>query len=376
MSLRADFQFASDEEDSDTSSLFTRPHRPPHARQTSIVSLHTAHEMYDIADLLGTSIDAPLDRPQHIRAQSIYIEDTIIDPSIHSVTSDDETDIDKSQGSLLSSSRSRISYSSSYSTPPSEYELVSSDGEIERVYLPPSPIYPGFHLPRSRNDAPSLISSRSHSSYSSSSSHLLPPTPGLVSPADEAYALPVITESENQEWERFSISSEDLCISPPDALVDAWPRKPSNLQWILTNSPQDDEIVEEPIQPDSPGLLSPSVSDSLASPMSPLSPKTPATPLSPTKISSFARFMKKDKGSRTSVSSAFSQLPLDSKAMKAEEKRLRKEEAKARTERLAEQLKARAKEPTRSIGDSSSISTERNKKEPHAMYGGLAGIVM
>jgi len=359
-----------------------------HARQTSVVSMHTAHEMYDIVDLLGAAIDAPMDRPRHERAQSEDLKEAIPDPSVHSPISDDENDVDRTQGSIMSSSRSRVSYSSSYSySQPSEYELVTADGEVERVYLPPSPTFPGFHLPRSRtsalSDTPSLTSSRS-----SVSSQLLPPTPGLISPAEYGDShLPIIVEkqSENSEWERSSISGHEgmptLRISPPDTLVDAWPKKKSTLQWKMLESPREDEIAEEPLHTDSPSPLTPSASDGFSSPMSPLSPKTPIspmTPLSPTssaKISSLARFMKKDKGTRDSISSQVSQLPLDSKALKAEEKRRRKEEAKARTERLAEQLKARAKERAREA-DTSSVSTERKKKDPAAMYGGIAGVVM
>jgi hypothetical protein len=382
---------SSSSSDDEYDSLFTRPQRssqppePSHARQTSIVSLHTADEIYDVADLLGSAVGTPADRPRHERAQSEDILEAIPDPSISFPVSDDENDVDRPQGSILSS-RSRISSQSSYSYQPSEYELVTADGEIEKVYLPPSPVYPGFHLPRSRvSDTPSLVSSRSRSSYSSStSSHLLPPTPGLTSPAEYGeHPLPVIAEkqSESPEWERSSDSgyrgSLPLHISPPVVLADAWPKKKSNLQWIVPEN----EITEESIHSRSQSPVSFTFSDSnstLTSPLSPRTPTTPQTPLSPTstvKISSLARFMKKDNSSRSSISTQASHLPLDSKAVKAEEKRRRKEEAKARTEKLAEQLKARAKERARAA-DASSISTERKKREPGAMYGGLAGVVM
>ncbi|KAJ3747105.1 hypothetical protein DFH05DRAFT_1414266 [Lentinula detonsa] len=385
-------------EDDDDRSLFTRPRLSSHTRQTSstsVVSLRTAHEMYDIVDLLGSAIDAPVDRPRHERAKS---DETILDPSVHSPTSEDESDSDKHQNSILSSrksTQSRVSYASSYSQL-SEFELVTAEGEIERVYLPPSPFFPTSHMPRSRTSAisetPSLTSSRSRSSYSSTSSHHLPTTPGFVSPAEysDGTPLPVIIEKhiEGQEWSIHPSSDKipPLRISPPDTLINSWPKQKSKLQWKVPKSPRKDAkdaITEEPCQSDSPGPLSPSSSDS-CSPTSQNSPRTPhsLSPASPsTKTSPFYLFSKKEKVSRSSVSSSISnqvsQLPLDDKTMKAEEKRRKKEEARARTERLAQQLKARAKENARIEADNNSIvSAERRKKEPGAMYGGIVGIVM
>lgn len=72
--------------------------------------------------------------------------------------------------------------------------------------------------------------------------------------------------------------------------------------------------------------------------------------------------------------STASQLPSNSKAMKIQEKRLRKEEVKVTTEPLTGQLKARAKELARSIGDSSSNSTET--EHLRAMYGVIAGFLV
>ncbi|KAJ4481981.1 hypothetical protein J3R30DRAFT_3285643 [Lentinula aciculospora] len=382
---------SSAEDDEGLDSLFTRP-RHLHTRQTSVmsvVSLRTAREMHDVVELLGSTIDVPIDQPRHERAKS---DETILDPYIHSPVSDDESDADKHQSSILSSSQLRVSYASSYSQP-SEFELVAADGEIERVYLPLSPSFPGFHIPQYRasavSETPSLTSSRSRSSYSSTSSHQLPSTPGIITPAEysDGPPLPVIVEkqSEGQEWSSNSSSEEisALRISPPNSLVNSWPKQKSKLQWKVSKSPRRDTITEEPRQPASPGPLSPSFSDTL-SPVSPNSPRTPS-PLSPTspptKTSPFSLFTKREKGSRSSVSSSISsqvsQLPLDNKTMKAEEKRLKKEEAKARTERLAQQLKTRAKERARAEADNNStISIERRKKEPGAMYGGIAGVVM
>ncbi|KAJ3756496.1 hypothetical protein EV360DRAFT_95675 [Lentinula raphanica] len=383
-----------DHDDADYHSLFTRP---SHNRQTStvsVVSLDTAHEMHDIVELLGSTIDAPIDRPRHERAKS---DDTILDPSAHSPISENESDIDQHQDSILSSSskstQSRVSYASSYSQP-YEFELVNEDGEIERVYLPPSPLFPTSRLPRSRTSAvsetPSLSSSRSRSSYSSTSSHQ-PPTPGYATPAEysDSPALPVIVEkqSEGQDWSP-NPSSDDISalrITPPDTLMNSWPKQKSKLQWKVPKSPQQDArdaIVEEARRPEKFSLSNPSFTDIL--PMSQNTPKSnhSLSPVSPsTKASPFSLFSKKEKGSRASMSSSIShqisQLPLDDKAMKAEEKRRKKEEAKARTERLAQELKARAKERARLQADNNSIiSAERRKKEPGAMYGGMAGVVM
>ncbi|KAJ4472374.1 hypothetical protein C8R41DRAFT_591801 [Lentinula lateritia] len=352
----------------------------------SVVSLRTAREMHDVADLLGSTIDAPIDRPRHERAQS---DETILDPSIHSPTTDDESDVDKHSTSILSPSRSRLSYASTYSQP-SEFELVTADGQIERVYLPPSPSFSGFNIPRSRTSAisetPSLASSRSRSSYSSTSSHQLPPTPGIITPAEfaDGNLLPVIVEkqSEGQEWSSNSSSEEisALRVSPPDTLVSSWPKQKSILRWKVPISPRRDAITEEVRRPDSPGQWSPSFFDTLT-PTSQDSPTTPSPTSPSTKTSPFSLFTKREKGSRSSltssISSQVSQLPLDNKAMKAEEKRRRKEEAKARTERLAEQLKAKSKERARMEADNiSNFSAERRKKERGAMYGGIAGVVM
>ncbi|KAJ3877989.1 hypothetical protein F5051DRAFT_406893 [Lentinula edodes] len=380
------------EDDDYPDSLFTRP-RLSHTRQTSamsVVSLRTAREMHDVADLLGSAIDAPVDapvdRPRHERAKS---DETILDPSVHPPTTDDESDVDKHSSSISSPSRSRLSYASTYSQP-SEFELVTADGQIERVYLPPSPSFSGFNIPRSRTSAisetPSLASSRSRSSYSSTSSHQLPPTPGIITPAEfaDGTLLPVIVEkhSEGQEWSSNSSSEEIsvLHISPPDTLVSSWPKQKSKLRWKVPISPRRDAITEEVRRPDSPGPWSPSFFDTL-SPMSQNSPTTPSPTSPSTKTSPFSLFTKREKGSRSSltssISSQASQLPLDNKTMKAEEKRRRKEEAKARTERLAEQLKAKSKERARMEADNNSnFSAERRKKEPGAMYGGIAGVVM
>ncbi|KIK57178.1 hypothetical protein GYMLUDRAFT_763085 [Collybiopsis luxurians FD-317 M1] len=401
-----------DEDDfADALPLFTRPRnsQTSHARQTSVVSMYTAGEMHEIIDLLGPTVDAPVDRPRHDRARSDDLAETFIDPLLHSPVSDDESenevDIPQIISTMSSSGRSRksyASYASSYSSysQPSEYELVTSDGEIERVYLPPSPTYPGFHLPRSRasgiSEAPSLSSSRSRSSFSSSSSGLLlPPTPGLASPAEyvDGHALPIIVERQNesQDWDLSSGSSESL--SPSDTLVASWPKHKSTLQWKLPNKPPPKEIIiEEPRRPASP--TPPSPADSQTSPLSPISPKTPISPylLSPasptastfsSKKGSLSRLLKKDKlhpsDSTASLASQISQLPLDNKALKAEEKRRKKEEAKLRTERLAAELKSRAKQRSRAEADNAStISADRKKREPGAMYGGLgqAGLVL
>ncbi|KAF5382281.1 hypothetical protein D9757_008441 [Collybiopsis confluens] len=401
----------SDEEDDDYPDelpLFTRPRASQisHARQNSVVSIYTAGEMQEIADLLGSTIDAPSDRPQHDRAKSDEFTETFVDPAFYSPISDDESD-NEGPHDYTSSMPSRQSHSSLYSaySQPSEYELVTSDGEIEKVYLPPSPVYPGFHLPRyrssSNSETPSLASSRSRSSYSSTSSGLLlPPTPGLASPAEfaDGHALPIIIEKqENPDWDRSPRSTDGDSFSPVDTLITSWPKQKSKLQWKVPNKanrPQD-IIVEEPRRPASP-TPPPSPAYSVSSLAYPITPSTPSTPsffLSPTsptfstttkKSNTFSRLLKKQdrfpsSDSTASLASQISQLPLDNKALKAEEKRRKKEETKLRTERLAAELKARAKERVRAEADNvSTTSTERRKKEPGAMYGGLgkAGLVM
>ncbi|KAJ3777953.1 hypothetical protein FB446DRAFT_61874 [Lentinula raphanica] len=129
-----------------------------------------------------------------------------------------------------------------------------------------------------------------------------------------------------------------------------------------------DSSTEEARQSDSIDIASPVSSDA-----SPISPS-----ISPTRR--FSLFFSRNKESRSSVFRKLCHSPLEDKSTAAEIKRQKKEESRARTEKLAEQLKAKAKERAASVEpdriSSSSSSTGRRIREPGSMYGGIAGVTL
>ncbi|KAH7870912.1 uncharacterized protein C8R40DRAFT_1175143 [Lentinula edodes] len=169
-----------------------------------------------------------------------------------------------------------------------------------------------------------------------------------------------------------------------DALADSTTGHSISSGTPVHNTLESDIITEEQRELDL-RPLSLSISDTLSPTSSLNSPESPSSSpclASPSTIRRrFSLFRKKEKEKRFSLPSSMSseapQLPLDNKALKAEEKRRKKEESRARTERLAEQLKARAEEHAQSeVDHNSTISAERRNKEPSAMYGGITGVIM
>uniref|UniRef100_A0A0W0FUG0 Regulatory protein ral2 n=1 Tax=Moniliophthora roreri TaxID=221103 RepID=A0A0W0FUG0_MONRR len=360
----------SDSDDLSPIPLFTRP-RKKHDRAVSAVSVSTDQELRDFADLLVPTINQPMERPTHDRAKS-GDSGLFVDLSATARTSSaDEWRHLSSQAPLIRTS----SVSSE-----GHYDLHSPDGHVDRVYLPPSPAYPSFHLPLNQSrtprvdtdghshdtsDLPSLTSSTSRSSLNSSKRHS-PLTPAtLVIPPEYTYSEPSplsIIEEQGQEehyWrhgEYRSLSTQrSFSESEEHSLPKAWPTKKSVIEWNYQTPPSLTTLDSQSPEPISP----------------------PASITSPTKSSSFSRLLRREKGGNFGNITQ-TKLPLDNKALKAEEKRRKKEEAKARTEKLAMDLKRRQEERKKAASDRLSVSSaERKKKEMATLYGGFAeGIVM
>ncbi|KAL0961297.1 hypothetical protein HGRIS_006256 [Hohenbuehelia grisea] len=253
-----------------------------------------------------------------------------------------------------------------------------------------------------------------------------PPLTPMSPPADfppSAKQLDIIEErlAEDQEIVyRLSDSGDTpsspsaILISPPEASsqVARWPRRRSNVEWIPPPAMQ-----ARTISAPEPGLASPPLSPPLSPPPPPAtapissskpkwmpssppntsrsltnSPAPSFTPASPTPTvkspkSPVSRFFSSSSknGSKSSfgLKSMKSQPDLgaavsgfDPKMLKAAEKQRKKEEAKARVERLAIELKEKSRKRKESE-DARSISSAKSKpRDQAAVFGGMAGVVM
>ncbi|THV03850.1 hypothetical protein K435DRAFT_239748 [Dendrothele bispora CBS 962.96] len=292
--------------------------------------------------------------------------------------------------------------------------------------------FPGYHGDTS--DTPSLMSSTSRSSYSSL--HTSPISPGVTTPVDypESVPLPAIRERqfESHELENNWPVRSPVAISTQRP-HDPWPKQKSMIDFGSddTTTLKDSRIGEpKPTRPllpplvvddNKPSSIVPISSESETSPVTFASPRqlsasptpfsasrsppvlsSPVTspppmsasplPASPSLLpsstqkeqssSSFTRFLKKKSteapaSDSKSIKSAKSQDKLDAKAVKAQEKKWKKEVAKARTENLAAQLKESARKREQAAADATSTrSSERKKKgDDAAMWGGMVGML-
>ncbi|CAK5284139.1 unnamed protein product [Mycena citricolor] len=208
-----------------------------------------------------------------------------------------------------------------YESEPEEAETHSvspwSESESDFASMATSPgsdsLSPGgfipYHLPRRGLETPSLITSSSRSSLLSSSSHGRDLSSPMTPPMspETAFALPSIDE-------HYTDDGSERAMSPPALKVRTEPM-----------------IVLQ----DRTRTLSPTPSDT------------------------------------ETLSAVTSRLSLDPKSQKAEEKRLKKVAAKARTEELARQLKERARKAKEDASERNSNSSREKKAEPVAMYGGV-----
>ncbi|KAL0069864.1 hypothetical protein AAF712_003134 [Marasmius tenuissimus] len=365
-------------DDTDSYLAPTPLRRPPRNtnhrnRALSVVSITTDQELRDVADLIEPMINIRVQRPSHDRARSDDdLGETVVDPvasarstELTSSWVEEEEEFDETESISRSSTHTPSLISPSVSTD-SQYDLLSPDGRIERVYLPPSPRIKSLSSRRPSyvsdvatdvSDVPSLLSSTSHSSLASSKGHS-PPTPHTIVVPPEYLEPPLgIIEEKRQEEQHWSHEHTTASIhtSLSSEQSDAgsktgWTTQKATIEWSITRSTTSFSSGGSTHSPD------------------PISPTSPSF-----KGVSFSRFLKRDKADNHSTS----KLPLD-KALKADEKKRKKEAARIQTERLAQDLKKRQETRKRAQEDSASLSsTERKKKqEGMAMYGGMAGFTM
>jgi hypothetical protein len=305
----------------------------------------------------------------------------------------------------------------------STYSDSDQTSDSELMYLPKTTAYPAFHLPRPRpwpvgirdSDTPSLSSSTSFSSLGSvSRSHSRrnsPPTSpaALVTPIEHQPAtyphLAIIEERNFEDQDipyRLSMESTTGSITaitfadpePPSSKtediqrdVPAFRKRMPHLEHLKLNT-----MSPRRSRSQSPSLQSPSRSSDSGS-LSPLPlPTPPATKHRAGSAVSFTRFIgsgsKRDKEKEqwsASVQSASASLSSfettglskgEIKQRKAEEKLRKKADAKAKTERLAFELKEKARQRALAQEKAVSLHSSRSGDKPvwadgPSMFGGL-----
>ncbi|KAJ7069634.1 hypothetical protein C8F01DRAFT_521074 [Mycena amicta] len=384
----------------DADQLFTLPvfHKPSrHARSESTVSVHTEQEIQELVAFMTPPALTPPRSPR-ITDQMLMdqlFESAMSHPYAPSSLYDDEGD-ETDEGYYPSSSQASVSIS-----------VREEESESEDASSAISPSTPGrtvsskgilaYHLPRRhptidtrKSATPSLVSSSSTSSSSraSGSSYLSPLTPPLSPQVSTPYALESIEEQEqhyaDEESDDFDVR-RNIRVAHPSAGAELTPTVPwsappakTRFEWgtavdtKITEVSRADELSRTRTLSPAPSdtetvsgggsrgrnsisgsafsrLMSPrkSTSSAVTSPMSPTLLKSPMSPLS-----------------------SSSHLYMDDKSQRAEEKRMKKEAAKARTEELARKLK----EGSRKAKDDTDRSSNRSREktvEPAAMYGGV-----
>lgn len=283
---------------------------------------------------------------------------------------------------------STISASSDQSLPP---DSEVSEGYYDSAYLSASPTTTSFHLPRIRqrylSDTPSLATSESHSIASLSTPPLSrassfqlaygsPPTSPvsyLPTPTDCSIpGLGVIHERNQYEDEQIHTRLERALTFDDVIPREAASRKEKQAAPTTTEPPRTSSRPASPqtIVPPAPSVWSTEGSISSGTPSSHSSHHGRSS-------KGFSKLFSKSKSGDGMSSPVFSDKSLE-KAAKEEEKRIKKQQAKERRERLALQfqhqamMKAAAAE-SKSIGsDGSSAKRKmRNWEEEQGMYEGL-----
>lgn len=336
-------------------------------------------------------------RRAHGRTRSIGVESTIPERSSYMSDCDSADEMADPRNLDESSYPPSQVDSASYVDSESEYELVSPNGQIEHVYLPSSPAVslggyssaatsPGsgfsppptspnaFHLPRRNvapiqtslpdrrqafasdtSDTPSLVSATSYSSLSSSSrsfsgNTMSPQAHGNVYSPE--YNSPTSPQRGIVEERRYD-------PHPSSGWVDALEERNAMLEFNFES--------KAPPKPNNPGPERPFSPATIMPEMSPV----PESPMR-SRGSSLNRFLGGSKQDKTGeLAREFSRSPLpppmDAKAFKAEEKKRKKAEEKARKEKLAYDLKERARK--RAASDTNSSKSNEKPKEIASMYG-------
>lgn len=432
------------EEGSTPTDAYYQPSSPPskkrpalHHRAVSNVSVSTDREICAVAELMSPSIlDSRKPFNEDAGAEPAIDDsfDNLLEPYLHL---DSEEPDRPDTPELVSRPASRLDFRELPSAPTSPLakvrsrssEILRSGSYSDLAYSPVSPSskatstysesdfdfpddhssftptgYVAFHLPRPRtrtvytgasdSDTPSLAST-SFSSLASTSrsqhhriSPLTPVSASMEYGSGGPPHLAMIEELHPEDYipgrlQRDSVESPSaITIVSRESGGISWPKqKPSSPEPNISSSPSR-----------SSGTVSPSQS-----------PKT-ATNMrmgNPVSISRFLSSSKKDKDvqkvqakldrsdkttSKASFDSGFvsSTHPIDSKALKADEKKRKKAEAKAKIEQLALDLKARAKErdaaaEATSVHSGSGKSGKSNgvPREEVALYGGIStGLTM
>ncbi|KAL4267578.1 hypothetical protein AB1N83_002785 [Pleurotus pulmonarius] len=391
--------------------------RPSVSRRISVLSTNTEYEISEVAELMSPSLvhatsnfvdehsQSQLDEPEDVLPISDYGLDAII-----------EMFYDNSEDEGVSPSRgggnnflSPVAESfGSPTTPSSRVSSLYWDSDVDEYDPPryPRPTGPGvsqipFHLPtqrsrpstaRSDSDTPSLSSSASMSSlastarsqpYSPRTPTYPPITPDIVSSSTKH--LEIIEERLPEDQEILyrlpnhgPNSPTAVRVIPPlpkNSVVPAWPKKKSNVEWFKDEEPS--------FQATAP---LPSARSFSSSPIPPSPPPTPGLAPSPrfASMNPLSRFKSNVSAKSThTIKSAKSQPDFgayvsgfDPKMIKAEEKKKKKAEAKARVERLAQELKDKNKKQPDTTDRRSLNSDKSSKKEQAALFGGLSGLVM
>ncbi|KAJ7600839.1 hypothetical protein C8J56DRAFT_911415 [Mycena floridula] len=359
--------------------------RQRHNRGVSVVSVSTENEIHAMAELLdGSVISRDTSRSQSRNSDTTYNPQSDDDSA-------DEAVISRPYRQYASPRR-RVDSSSTY-----------SDGDsVDQQQYHGAP-YSAFHLPRPRlgqvytsdgesrgGYTPSLVSSASYSSLSSSSrsNPMSPSTPssGFGHELPAGYPLTIIQEDHDgtrrvygdlgsqNHYDRVVGSQEslDLISSPPPkssaTSQSTTTLKTSGTERFHSSSPapfllrtvdngkRSVDTVRERIE--SVGSSSPkmgSFSRSQPNKGDTVRDRTESTGSTSPSTGAFSRLL-----SNKSLVSTPIQL-LDPKAAKAELKKQKKEESKARKEKLAHDLKERSK---KAAADRASLnSSERKKKE-------------
>ena len=346
-------------------------------------------------------VHSPSDRPTHDRARSEDITDLILDKSYQPsssqhpyATSDVPKDVD---ADLHSMAPSRSGYNGTYSDGDSdEYDvqsvLESGYSRSRRVSLPsfdlprrstnitPDTLSPITHQFSDISDTPSLMSSRG-SSRGSMISQFTPLTPSTAqfsfpSGSDHGHPLEVIEERFQEDHVTPLPHTSDLGI---DVVSRSSPSKGK-----YATLPPSPTVIITPSAPTSV-RKAPPAKLSLATPfrstsMDTLTPKSATVlPIPGTPNSAFSRFFggssKKDVSQIDIASISSPSTGSSDKSFKAELKKAKKEEQKAKREQLAMRLKESSKQRAVAEDKLSLKSQEKKKKEPVvSMYGNVDGM--
>lgn len=409
--------------------LRRKPSVQKHDRSFSAVSTFTDREICAVAELMSPVIvdlrdqlqedqekgNTPLDEGFDSLLEP-YFDREPDSPGLISIAGSHTT-----PGSDISSCPPLSPSSNTTSTYSESEPDCPLDEQPERGYAsyPSTPAvapYIPFHLPRSRPraiyssssdcDTPILTPSASCSSLSSASrsqhrrsTPVTPVTQSMTTSLELASScsphLAIIEERNAEDYE--------IVISPRS------PDSPTAISFATTETANDPEMHRSKTRISNLGgsslkATAPPPSPAFSSTFSSTSGTASPPPQSPRSITShrtgssmsLARFLpgsKKDSTgpetpgksswtrSQTDLATSDKSFILDKKSLKAEEKKKKKAEAKARTEKLAADLKSRARERASAVDKQSthsSRSTEHERKRGRgdevAMYGGLATV--